>query len=498
MILYHSEELDAGAEKVWTDVTTETIQNSVATMVGVDADLVEVTVTLENKELIVSDPLRMLTLSTARSNDVKYAPLIDWHNVVQHVEDDGPLRKLQSLSETARSPLAINFITTIKFPSDRDDWNKEDLVGSGFVTSDQQDAYLALLKGESPDYFNELESMTMEVEGNLVTEPAEETAVPDDPTTGEGNNNNNNGDEDANGSKGPSKVEGPDGEGGNTTYIIIASAVGGACLLIFAGAITVYYGTRRKRNNQKESASTFQSPPSITGQPQHEQQHQPEILAFRNGAEIEAQTMEESNDAETGLCFGTIESREGGDDDISTIGDPYFGDAPNAVMDADNTVGESMVSSQQERYVYGIQKGHLGTEGSTRGGGSTINGGTIASRAMYFRDDTTLEDIYNTPDGGREAQSSPIFKRITVAAGAGKLGIVLDNPHGDLPLVHAIKETSPLHGKIRVGDLLLSVDEVDCRGMLAHDLSAFLTSRSQNRTRTLVLARGTGPLNVSV
>jgi hypothetical protein len=38
--------------------------------------------------------------------------------------------------------------------------------------------------------------------------------------------------------------------------------------------------------------------------------------------------------------FGTIESREGDQDDVSTLGDPYFGEAVNAVMDRDDTVGK--------------------------------------------------------------------------------------------------------------------------------------------------------------
>ena len=75
-------------------------------------------------------------------------------------------------------------------------------------------------------------------------------------------------------------------------------------------------------------------------------------------------------------------------------------------------------------------------------------------------------------------------------APAGKLGIVIDNPGGDIPVVHAIKETSVLHGRINVGDLLLSVDEKDCRGMSAVAVSKFISSRSDNPTRTFVLLRG--------
>lgn len=126
-------------------------------------------------------------------------------------------------------------------------------------------------------------------------------------------------------------------------------------------------------------------------------------------------------------------------------------------------------------------------------GGGTVGGGTIgtstigASKAFLFGDDPTLEDVYRNPDMGEGGDEK--FAQITVVAPAGKLGIVLDNPHGDLPIIWAIKETSSLHGKVYVGDLLLSVDGVDVRGMSSHDVSSFLSSRSMNPSRTLVLAR---------
>ena len=154
-----------------------------------------------------------------------------------------------------------------------------------------------------------------------------------------------------------------------------------------------------------------------------------------------------------------------------------------------------MVSSQQELYVYGVRRpGQAGMDAHSRMGGSTIASGytgTVGSKAMIFGDDTTLEDIYQTPSGASEGEDLS-FQKLTVVCPAGKLGIVLDNPHGDLPIVYAIKETSPLDGKVRVGDLLLFVDEIDCRGMSAHKLSQLLSSRSKNPARTLVLARGNG------
>jgi C-terminal processing protease CtpA/Prc len=67
---------------------------------------------------------------------------------------------------------------------------------------------------------------------------------------------------------------------------------------------------------------------------------------------------------------------------------------------------------------------------------------------------------------------------------------VIDNPTRHIPIVHAIKETSVLHGRVKVGDLLLSVDEVDCRGMTAVAVSQLISSRSRNPNRTLRLLRG--------
>jgi len=120
-------------------------------------------------------------------------------------------------------------------------------------------------------------------------------------------------------------------------------------------------------------------------------------------------------------------------------------------------------------------------------GDTTVTG----SKAMLFDEDATLEDIYQNPLGDGEIA----YNLITVVAPAGKLGVVLNNPHGDLPVVYAIKESSSLRGMVRVGDLLISVDEVDCRGMSSHSVSTFLTSRSRNPARTLVLARGSAMNN---
>ena len=146
-----------------------------------------------------------------------------------------------------------------------------------------------------------------------------------------------------------------------------------------------------------------------------------------------------------------------------------------------------MISSQQQLYIYGVGRQRSNTGNESRMGNTTIFSG---SKNMLFGEDTTLEEIYEDTDSpGRDDSSDEV---ITVVAPKGPLGIVLDNPHGAIPVVYAIKETSSLNGKVRVGDLLLSVDEVDCRGMSSQNVSKFLNSRGQNPARKLVLSRGSG------
>lgn len=130
----------------------------------------------------------------------------------------------------------------------------------------------------------------------------------------------------------------------------------------------------------------------------------------------------------------------------------------------------SYISTGQELLVYGV--------GNHRKMDSTIFSGSNPN--MVFGDDTTLENVYKDHND---------LGRITVIAPAGKLGIVIENPRGDIPIVYAIKETSVLNGRVKVGDLLLSVDEYDCRGMPAVAVSQLISSRAENPKRTLVLLR---------
>ncbi len=355
------------------------------------------------------------------------------------------------LQEEELKPLWISFRTTLEFYSKQPKWDGSKLIAAGFITTDQQAEYISELRKEGKGSFGTVESMEMSVNGQVITESTE------------GNQN---------------KAQ------GNNMMYIIAGAVGGA-LLLFAIGGGVYYKKRRNRRSSgssrrypaKQSANDFykgngnsgtmmSSPPNKSFPPPPPQTSSP-----------------------VGDYFGTIEPRPG-EDDVSTLGDPYIGDVHvNQAMGGDNTVTESLMSSGNDMYVYGISRPRMNTGDSSRmGGGSTINTG---SNRMTFQDDGTMEEFYGTPDATNyHSEKDSNFEHITVVARSGVLGIVIDNPSRTTPVVHAIKESSILNGRVQVGDLLMSVDEVDCRGMTAVAVSKLIGSRSQNPTRTLRLLRG--------
>lgn len=381
-------------------------------------------------------------------------------------------------------PLQIQFTTTIQFPSEENNgWDADELVASAFASPEQQSTYVTALQevtAAGASYFTSLDRVSFEVEGKLITEGGEVETVrsPDKVDDSLANSNAI----DANLSNTDSSS--------TTMYYIVAAVVAGACIFIFAITTVIFFLTRRNSESKNARSSS-----STNNKKQDSSLPPVKITNSKglDGLEIKTDKSDTLLINQPTSYIGTIESKEGEGDDISTLGDPYMGDAVNAVMDMDNTVGESMVSSQHELYVHGVGR----PQGASIVGGGTIGGSTMhsGSKLHIFGDDPTLEDMYRSPRCSDVMGRDDGFELKTVMAPAGKLGIVLDNPHGDLPVVWAIKETSVLHGGVRVGDLLLSVDGVDCRGMSTHRVSMFLSSRSMNMNRTLVFARGSDIVN---
>jgi C-terminal processing protease CtpA/Prc len=76
----------------------------------------------------------------------------------------------------------------------------------------------------------------------------------------------------------------------------------------------------------------------------------------------------------------------------------------------------------------------------------------------------------------------------TVMVPPGKLGIVIDTTL-DGTVVHTVNPQSPLEGSIFSGDIIVAVDEVDTRAMLAPDITALMVQTAIVRRKLIVLSR---------
>ena len=122
---------------------------------------------------------------------------------------------------------------------------------------------------------------------------------------------------------------------------------------------------------------------------------------------------------------------------------------------------------------------------------------TWENERVQERSSTVVREKQAAPEAGDDASCSKsatgdrVFNSVTAVAPQGKLGIVISNPsHGlELPIVHRIMSGSALEGMVHKGDLLLSIDEVDCRGMTAAAVSLLMRRRSEEPERKLALLR---------
>jgi len=389
---------------------------------------------------------------TSGEKDVDVVVTIE--EVVQGDEQQGSGRRrlggrvLQEV-EGPSNPLRLSFRTTLEFYSKESKWDGSDLIAAGFIEPSQQTEYISELQKKEEGSFGTVKSMAMSVNGRVVTKETDAKPLV---------------------------------ESNSMTYIIAGAVSGVLVLLAIAGGVHYVKRRNNRRNSgfvnkgKKSSSSDFYNGSGNTGT----MMSSPPTKSFPPPPPQTASPV--------GDYFGTIEPRPG-EDDVSTLGDPYIGDVHvNQAMGGDNTVTESLMSSGNDMYVYGISRPRMNTGDSSRMGGSTIN--TNGNR-MTFQDDGTIEEFYGTPDATNfHSEKDSNFEHITVVASSGVLGIVIDNPSRTTPVVHAIKESSILNGRVHVGDLLMSVDEVDCRGMTAVAVSKLIGSRSQNPMRTLRLLRG--------
>ena len=132
-----------------------------------------------------------------------------------------------------------------------------------------------------------------------------------------------------------------------------------------------------------------------------------------------------------------------------------------------------------------------GTFGSNTQGLSTLDAANAAATgaalggAGSFSDTDSFEAHYRDPNANVKEELIDIY------APPGKLGVVIDTPDEGAPVVHAVKDSSVIADKIRVGDKLVAVDDEDVRSMTAIKVSKLISRKSANPSRKLSLMRTT-------
>lgn len=246
----------------------------------------------------------------------------------------------------------------------------------------------------------------------------------------------------------------PESGGGLGIAVIAGASVGGAALLILCGLLL-------KRSRDGEG---YEETQGRTGS----------LSSTDPGRKIAAEILVEPQD------------------DVSTLGDPMF--APGGMLIGGLEKDEATASAG-DNYEYAKQYRQgdvdnapdrsrlLSEDNYTKT--SSANSTTLSKLGRMsdslFEDDASFEQQFAVPE-----------QRFDVLAPAGKLGMVIDTPNGGAPVVHAIKDTSVLADRVRVGDRLMSVDGEDCTAMTAMQVSKLISLKSEKPTRVLLFARSIG------
>ena len=90
----------------------------------------------------------------------------------------------------------------------------------------------------------------------------------------------------------------------------------------------------------------------------------------------------------------------------------------------------------------------------------------------------------NTADGNHNNISEEL---VTIYTPSGKLGMIIDSPDDGAPIIHNIKDGSPIYDKINVGDRLVAVDDEDTRNMTAIKVSKLISRKSDCERKLTVI-----------
>lgn len=136
----------------------------------------------------------------------------------------------------------------------------------------------------------------------------------------------------------------------------------------------------------------------------------------------------------------------------------------------------------------------------------SVYGGSVSSEGLTLGNQSfATSAFFSIADGGRsrcdtddasffdQSSANVNIEVLHVFAPPGKLGIALDTPdNSGAPIVHYVKEVSPIHGKIHTGDRLIAIDDEDVSYLTAIKISKILNRKSNQVTRKLTVLRAMG------
>ena len=227
-------------------------------------------------------------------------------------------------------------------------------------------------------------------------------------------------------------TETSDGDGGLGIGAIIGIACAGAAVLVFIIGFA-YYRTKNKDEDGNDPNST-----------------------------LAGSSTQDATQTATGAGTGSSVPNYG-DTSVATVdydySRAYGGAGAHSLSDAGGTLGSRTRQTAAD---------DVDPTMMPPGSGNTI-----------FSDDQTFDQAY---EDVRE-------ELLDVYAPAGKLGVVIDTPDDGAPVVHAVKDSSPIADKVQVGDKLVAVDDEDVRAMTAIKVSKLISRKSNNASRKLTIIR---------
>ena len=178
-----------------------------------------------------------------------------------------------------------------------------------------------------------------------------------------------------------------------------------------------------------------------------------------------------------------------GDDAISTLDGPAGVNRPTSNESLAGYGDQSVATvdyDYSKAYGGGGDTSVVSSAGGTFGSNARGVDPAVAAASGALGGAASFEEDSFSPFEGKTKE-----ELIDVFAPPGKLGVVIDTPDDGAPVVHAVKSSSVIADKIRVGDKLVAVDDEDVRSMTAIKVSKLISRKSANSSRKLSLIRTT-------